>query len=91
MGQSTNVSEQRRYRKRDWVINEFAWPISYKELNSYYEKILNLLFEKNIKKNSFLKNFQNSISTQIFIIVFVMMMYLVTVIIFGLQRLKILI
>ena len=35
--------------KRDWVINEFAWPISYKELNSYYEKILNLLFEINIK------------------------------------------
>jgi len=43
--------------KRDWVINEFAWPISYKELNSYYEKILNLLFEINIKKKFFLNEF----------------------------------
>ena len=37
--------------KRDWIINDFAWPISYSELQKYYEKILNIIYTKNFDKN----------------------------------------
>ena len=37
--------------KRDWIINDFAWPISYSELQKYYEKILNIIYKKNFDKN----------------------------------------
>ncbi len=39
--------------KRDWVLNDFAWPISYSELKNYYKKTLNLFFNKSFNNNIF--------------------------------------
>ena len=39
--------------ERDWVINDFAWPISYYELEKYYEKISNIIYKKSFNKNIF--------------------------------------
>ena len=40
---------------RNWVINNFSWPISFSELNNYYERVINLIYENNLEKN-YIKN-----------------------------------
>ena len=42
---------------RDWVINDFSWPISYNELKNYYERIINLIYNKDFKNNELFKDF----------------------------------
>ncbi len=37
---------------RNWVINDFSWPISFSKLNSYYERVINLIYKNNLHKNN---------------------------------------
>ena len=37
---------------RNWVINDFSWPISFSKLNNYYERVFNLIYKNNLHKNN---------------------------------------
>lgn len=52
--------------KRDWIINDFAWPISYPELKKYYEKISNIIYKKSFDKKTFSEFFSEKHNTNEF-------------------------
>ncbi len=37
---------------RNWIINDFSWPISYNELNNYYNRVIKLIYKNNFQKNN---------------------------------------